>query len=64
MTEEADWNLLAVVKKTLEEIGEDEIPPKLVTEIYNILQKHQYKTNRERARDLISRAVDKYITEA
>ena len=64
MSEEADWNLLAVVKKTLEEMSEDEIPPKLVTEIYNILQKHQYKTNRERARDLISRAVDKYITEA
>ena len=64
MSEEADWNLLAVVKKTLEEMSEDEIPPKLVTEIYKILQKHQYKSNRERARDLISRAVDKYITEA
>lgn len=64
MNEEADWNLLAVVKKTLEEMGEDEIPTKLVTEIYKILQKYQYKTNRERSRDLIARAIDKYITEA
>ena len=64
MNEEADWNLLAVVKKTLEEMGEGEIPTKLVTEIYKILQKYQYKTNRERTRDLIARAIDKYITEA
>ena len=54
MSEEADWNLLAVLKKTLEEMSEDEIPPKLVTEIYNILQKHQYKTNRERAREPVN----------
>lgn len=64
MPKDTEWNLLAVIEESLKELDDVNLPPKLVKDIYKILQKYQYRTNRDRPRDLIARLIESYDWEA
>ena len=60
MSKKDEWSLLTVVEKTAKEMANPDLPPELVKKIFKILQKYQYRTNRERPREMISRLIDDY----
>tara|TARA_B110000914_G_C15346770_1_gene391893 strand:+ start:274 stop:471 length:198 start_codon:yes stop_codon:yes gene_type:complete len=60
MSKKDEWSLLTVVEKTAKEMANPDLPPKLVKEIFKILQNYQYRTNRDRPREMISRLIDSY----
>ena len=64
MPKDTEWNLLAVIEESVKELDDVNLPPKLVKDIYKILQKYQYRTNRDRPRDLIARLIESYDWEA
>jgi hypothetical protein len=64
MPKDTEWNLLAVIEESVKELDDVNLPPKLIKDIYKILQKYQYRTNRDRPRDLIARLIESYDWEA
>ena len=64
MSKDTEWNLLTVIEESIKELDDPNLPPELVKKIYKILQKYQYRTNRERPRDLIARLIESHKWEA
>jgi len=60
MSKDTEWNLLAVIEGSVKELDDGNLPPELVKKIYKILQKYQYRTNRDRPRDLIARLIESH----
>jgi hypothetical protein len=60
ISKEEEWNLYTVVEKTAKKMSHPDLPPELVKEIFKILSKYQYRTNRERPREMIARLIDSY----
>ncbi|MDC0528123.1 hypothetical protein OAO11_03390 [Candidatus Poseidoniaceae archaeon] len=60
MSKDSEWNLLAVIEESVKELDDPNLPPELVKKIYKILQKYQYRTNRDRPRDLIARLIESH----
>lgn len=63
MSSEHEWSLQNVIEQATKELGEDELDSDLVMKIFQILRKHQFRTNRDRPRELIARLINDYFEE-
>jgi hypothetical protein len=63
MSSEHEWSLQNVIEQATKELGGDELDSDLVTKIFQILRKHQFRTNRDRPRELIVRLINEYFEE-